>query len=191
MSTVTASWPASVWRAAAGSSNTSRRLARRLRNWAVRAERFELVLTKGMHVKNVPGRKTDVNDAMWLADLLAQGLIRASFVPPMAVQALRDLTRARKQLMREKVSHVQSGSTRPCRRQTSNSAQSCRTSWARADGRSSMPWRKVRPTPPLHTRIHASRAQVVEALRGRACDHQRLPLRIHLVQADAAKRPFD
>jgi hypothetical protein len=47
-----------------------------------------------MYVKNVPGRKTDVNDAMWLADLLAQGLIRASFVPPMAVQALRDLTRS-------------------------------------------------------------------------------------------------
>src|SRR6516165_9093279 len=68
---------------------------------------FTLVLANAMHVKNVPGRKTDVNDAMWLADLLAHGLIRSSFVPPMAVQALRDLTRTRKQLMREKVSHVQ------------------------------------------------------------------------------------
>lgn len=58
--------------------------------WAVLAEAFELVLANAMHVKNVPGRKTDVNDAMWLADLLAHGLIRASFVPPMAVQALRD-----------------------------------------------------------------------------------------------------
>lgn len=44
-------------------------------------------------IKNVPGRKTDVNDAMWLADLLAHGLIRASFVSPTAVQELRTLTR--------------------------------------------------------------------------------------------------
>jgi hypothetical protein len=42
-----------------------------------------------MHVKNVPGRKSDVNDATWLADLLAHGLIRASFVPPPAIQELQ------------------------------------------------------------------------------------------------------
>ena len=75
--------------------------------WAVLAEEFELVLANAMHVKNVPGRKTDTNDATWLADLLAHGLIRSSFVPPMAIQALRDLTRTRKQLTREKVSHVE------------------------------------------------------------------------------------
>ena len=74
--------------------------------WAVLAGAFELVLANAMHVRNVPGRKTDVNDAAWLADLLAHGLIRASFVPPVAVQALRDLTRTRKQLTREKASHV-------------------------------------------------------------------------------------
>jgi transposase len=75
--------------------------------WAVLADAYELVLANAMHVKNVPGRKTDTNDAMWLADLLAHGLIRASFVPPLAIQALRDLTRARKQLTREKASHVE------------------------------------------------------------------------------------
>ena len=75
--------------------------------WAVLAETFELVLANAHHVKAVPGRKTDVNDAMWLADLLAHGLIRPSFVPSMQEQALRDLTRARKQLTREKASHVQ------------------------------------------------------------------------------------
>ena len=52
--------------------------------WAVLAEDFELVLANAMHVKAVPGRKTDVNDAMWLADLLAHGLIRPSFVPSIA-----------------------------------------------------------------------------------------------------------
>ena len=75
--------------------------------WAVLAETFELVLANAHHVKAVPGRKTDVNDAMWLADLLAHGLIRPSFVPSMQEQALRDLTRARKQLTRETASHVQ------------------------------------------------------------------------------------
>ena len=62
---------------------------------------FELVLANAAHVKNVPGRKTDVNDATWLADLLAHGLIRASFVPEPAIQEMRTLLRTRKQLVRE------------------------------------------------------------------------------------------
>jgi transposase len=75
--------------------------------WAVLVEDFELLLANARHVKTVPGRKTDVNDAVWLADLLAHGLIRPSFVPPPAVQVLRDLTRTRKQLTRERAAHVQ------------------------------------------------------------------------------------
>src|SRR6202008_1551056 len=67
---------------------------------------FELVLANAAHVKNVPGRKTDVNDATWLADLLAHGLIRGSFVPDTETQVLRSLLRPRKQLVREKSSHV-------------------------------------------------------------------------------------
>ena len=68
---------------------------------------FELVLANAKHVKNVPGRKTDVNDATWLADLLAHGLIRASFVPDAETQVLRNLLRTRKQLVRERSSHIQ------------------------------------------------------------------------------------
>ena len=68
---------------------------------------FGLVLANASHVKNVPGRKTDVNDATWLAELLAHGLIRASFVPGPEIQELRGLLRTRKQLVREKASHVQ------------------------------------------------------------------------------------
>ena len=75
--------------------------------WHILEGRFALVLANAAHVKNVPGRKSDVNDATWLADLLAHGLIRASFVPPPAIQELRDLTRTRKQLTREIVQHVQ------------------------------------------------------------------------------------
>ena len=75
--------------------------------WHVLEDSFALTLGNAAHIKNVPGRKTDVNDAMWLADLMAHGLIRASFVPPTPIQELRALTRTRKQLVREQVSHVQ------------------------------------------------------------------------------------
>ena len=68
---------------------------------------FELVLANAAHVKNVPGRKTDVNDAMWLAELLAHGLIRASFVPDTQTQEMRGLLRTRKQLVREQSRHLQ------------------------------------------------------------------------------------
>jgi transposase len=73
--------------------------------WHILEGQFELVLANAQHIKNVPGRKTDVNDAMWIADLLAHGLIRASFVPPAPIQELRDLTRTRKQLVREIAQH--------------------------------------------------------------------------------------
>lgn len=68
---------------------------------------FELVLANAAHIKNVPGRKTDMNDAMWIADLLACGLIRASFVPDPDMQDLRTLLRTRKQFVREQTRHVQ------------------------------------------------------------------------------------
>ena len=75
--------------------------------WHVLEGEFELVLANAAHIRNVPGRKSDMNDASWIADLLAHGLIRASFVPPGSIQEVRDLTRTRKQLMREIVQHKQ------------------------------------------------------------------------------------
>ena len=74
--------------------------------WHVLEGQFTLVLANAMHIRNVPGRKSDVNDATWIADLLAHGLIRSSFVPPAPIQALRDLTRTRKQLVREIARHT-------------------------------------------------------------------------------------
>ena len=75
--------------------------------WHVLEGSVALILANAMHVRNIPGRKSDVQDAVWLADLLAHDLIRSSFVPPAPVQALRDLTRTRKQLVREIVQHTQ------------------------------------------------------------------------------------
>lgn len=75
--------------------------------WHILEGRFELVLANAAHIRNVPGRKSDVNDAVWISDLLAHGLIRASFVPPAPIQELRDLTRTRTQLTREVAQHIQ------------------------------------------------------------------------------------
>jgi transposase len=157
--------------------------------WAVLAEAFELVLANAMQVKNVPGRKTDVNDATWLADLLAHGLVRASFVPPKAVQALRDLTRTRKQLTRGKVSHVeridkllQAANLKLGSVLSDIMGGSGRAILdALAEGESD----PERLADRVRTRIRASRTQLIEALRGHLSDHQRLLLRIHLGQVDA------
>jgi transposase len=75
--------------------------------WHMLEGEFELVLANPAHIRNVPGRKSDFNDAQWIADLLAHGLIRSSFVPPGPIQELRDLTRTRKQLIREATQHKQ------------------------------------------------------------------------------------
>jgi transposase len=68
--------------------------------------RFELMLVNARHIKNVPGRKTDVKDAEWIAQLLQHGLLQPSFVPPPPIRELRDLTRQRAQLVHERATVV-------------------------------------------------------------------------------------
>ena len=75
--------------------------------WHLLESEFELVLANPAHIRNVPGRKSDMKDASWIAEFLAHGLIRASFVPPGPILELRDLTRTHKQLIRELVQHKQ------------------------------------------------------------------------------------
>lgn len=157
--------------------------------WAVLADELDLVLANAAQVKNVPGRKTDVNDAMWLADLLAHGLIRASFVPPPAVQALRDLTRTRKQLVREKAGHVQR--IDKLLQAANIKLGSVLSDIMGASGRAILDALAAGESDPealaarVRTRVRASRAELVAALRGRMSAHQRLLLRLHLAQADA------
>jgi len=66
--------------------------------------RFEVILVNAEHIKQVPGRKTDVKDCAWIAQLLQHGLLKASFVPPEPIRGLRDLTRQRTQLIQERAS---------------------------------------------------------------------------------------
>jgi transposase len=68
---------------------------------------FEVMLVNARHVKNLPGRKTDVSDAAWLAQLGAHGLVRGSFVPPEPIRQLRDLTRTRATLVRARAKEIQ------------------------------------------------------------------------------------
>jgi transposase len=69
--------------------------------WYVLEEAFTCLLVNAAHVKQVPGRKTDVLDCAWIAQLLEHGLLRGSFVPPAPIRDLRDLTRYRKSLIQE------------------------------------------------------------------------------------------
>ncbi len=70
--------------------------------WAILEDDFELLLVNARHVKQVPGRKTDVSDAAWLCQLLEAGLLRPSFVPPKPIRALRNFTRYRKAQIAER-----------------------------------------------------------------------------------------
>lgn len=74
--------------------------------WNILEGSFELLLVNAQHIKRVPGRKTDVQDSEWLADLLQHGLVKASFIPPMEQRDRRDLTRQRTQLVRERTSVI-------------------------------------------------------------------------------------
>jgi transposase len=157
--------------------------------WHVLEGSFELVLVNAMHVRNVPGRKSDVNDATWLADLLAHGLVRASFVPPAPIQALRDLTRTRKQLVREVAQHTQ-------RLQKVLDDANCKLTQVVSDvlgvsGRAMLAAiirgedEPERLADLAHHRLRASRGALVEALRGRFTDHHRFLLQLHLRQIEA------
>jgi transposase len=68
---------------------------------------FEILLVNAGHVKNVPGRKTDVKDSQWLAQLLEVGLLRGSFIPPKDIAAIREVTRYRKKLIESRTSELQ------------------------------------------------------------------------------------
>lgn len=151
--------------------------------WHVLEGHFVLVLANAAHVKNVPGRKTDVNDAMWLADLLAHGLIRASFVPPAAVQELRTLTRTRKQFVRERGSHAQriEKILEDANLKLSSVISDVLGKSGRAVLKAIIDGQADPQALVGHIgRVKATRAELLEALRGRITAHHRFMLKLHL-----------
>lgn len=150
---------------------------------------FTLVLANAGHVKNVPGRKTDVNDATWLADLMAHGLIRGSFVPDAQTQELRGLLRTRKQFVREQSSHVQR--LQKTLEDANIKLDSVISDIIGLSGRAMIEALIAGESDPdtlaalAHRRIKAPPEELREALRGRVTNHHRFLLRLHLQQIDA------
>lgn len=151
---------------------------------------FELILANAAHIKNVPGRKTDVSDAAWIADLLAHGLIRSSFVPEQEIQELRELMRTRKQLSRQQISHIQrlqktleSANIKLDSVITDIIGKTGRAMIQALIGGESDPVKLAALADP---RIKASPQQLREALHGRVTDHHRFLLKLHLQYIDFA-----
>ena len=147
-----------------------------------------LILSNAAHVKNVPGRKTDVADATWLADLLAHGLIRASFVPEQATQEMRALRRSRKQLVREQASHIQR--TQKTLEDANLKLACVLTNIMGLSGRAVLQALIDGQTDPDHLltlidrRVKAPREKQRAALQGRITQRHRFLLRLHLRQVD-------
>jgi len=156
---------------------------------------FTLVLANAAHVKNVPGRKTDVNDATWLADLLAHGLIRGSFVPDEQTQEMRSLLRTRKQLVRERSSHVQR--LQKTLEDANIKLDSVISDILGSSGRRMIEALIAGETDPeglaalAHRRIKATPDELEAALHGRVTRRHRFLLRLHLQQIDAIDAAID
>src|SRR5260221_708969 len=157
--------------------------------WHVLEPHFTLVLANAMHIRNVPGRKSDVNDATWIADLLAHGLIRSSFVPPAPIQELRDLTRTRKQLVGEIARHtlriqktLEDANLKLTRVMTDILGLSGRAILTALVAGETDPQRLADLT---RGRLKATRADLVDALHGRVTEHHRFMIHLHLTQIDA------
>jgi transposase len=150
---------------------------------------FTLILANAAHVKNVPGRKTDVADAQWLAELLAHGLIRASFVPEAPTQEMRALLRTRKQLVREAASHIQR--IQKTLEDANIKLASVLTDVMGVSGRAILQALVDGEHDPeallalVHRGVKASPEKLLAALTGRVTDRHRFLLRLHMRQIDA------
>jgi transposase len=163
--------------------------------WRMLEGRFELMLANPVQVKNLPGRKSDVNDATWMADLLAHGLIRGSFVPATQIGALRELTRTRKQLVRELARHtlrIQKILDVANLKLTGTISQILGVT-----GRAILKALIAGETDPqrladlAHPRVQVSRERLVESLHGRLTEQQRRLLELHLTLIDTLQASID
>lgn len=152
--------------------------------WHLLEGEFGLTLANAAAVRNVPGRKSDVSDAAWLSDLLAHGLIQASFVPPTPIQHLRDLTRTRKQLVREVNQHT-------LRLQKTLEDANVKITGVISDllgasGRAILRGFIAGETDPERLldlsrgRLKAPKQRLLDGLQGAVTDHHRFLLRLHL-----------
>lgn len=179
-----------VWHALSGSA-----LPAELTDGEVKDDAFQLLLLNAMHIKKVPGRKTDVSDAQWISELLAHGLVRGSFVPPTPIQDLRALTRTRKQLSRERTQHVQrlQKVLEDANIKLGSVVSDVTGKSARAivDALANGETDPQKLAALVSTKIRASQESVIEALRGNVRKPHQFLLRLHLDQVAAIERAID
>lgn len=152
--------------------------------WNILENHFRLVLVNAKHVKNVPGRKTDVKDAEWLAKLLRSGLIEGSFVPPEDIQDLRDLTRYRKKLVNNRTAEqnrihkiLQDANIKLTSVLSDIFGQSGRKILEAIINGEKIEEKGLREM--VHKRVKASLSEIAESINGRIRRHHRDMLRYH------------
>jgi transposase len=149
---------------------------------------LEVLLVNARHVKQVPGRKTDVRDAAWLAELLQHGLLRASFVPPAPIRQLRDLTRQRTRLAEEKAAAA--NRIQKVLEDANLKLASVATDVLGESGRAMLRALIAGETDPAalaklaRGRLRAKIPQLQLALRGRVTEHHRFLLQLYLEHVD-------
>jgi transposase len=149
---------------------------------------FTVLVVNAQHIKNVPGRKTDVKDAQWIADLLCHGLVRGSFIPPQPQRDLRDLTRQRTNLVRDRATVVNRlqkvlewANIKLAAVVTDVVGVSAREMLAAiVDGQSDV----TLLAEMARGRMREKRAELERALSGRVRDHHRFVIASHLEQID-------
>lgn len=156
--------------------------------YAILETLFTVLVVNAQHIKNVPGRKTDVKDAEWLADLLRHGLLRASFIPPLPQRDLRDLTRQRTNLVQDRATVVNRlqkvlewANLKLASVATDVTGVSARAMRTAIVGGEDNP---VVLADLAHGRMRAKRDALEQALTGRVRDHHRYLLAQHLVHLE-------
>ena len=156
---------------------------------------FEVMLVNARHVKGIPGRKTDVSDAAWLAQLGAHGLVRGSFVPPEPIRQLRDLTRTRTAITRERGREVQR--LEKLLEDAGIKLSSVASDITRVSGRAMLEALIKGERDPAgladlaKRRLRAKIPQLTEALTGRFAEHHGFLARIHLDLIDNHTRAIE
>ena len=148
------------------------------------AGRVEVILVNAEHIKKVPGRKTDVKDCQWIAQLLQHGLLKASFIPPEPIRELRDLTRQRTQLIQER--SAAASRIQKVLEDANVKLASVATDVLGVSGRDMLEALIAGETDPAQLaelarkRLREKIPQLQLALEGRVTDHHRFLLRMHL-----------
>lgn len=155
----------------------------------------EVLLVNAQHIKAVPGRKTDVRDCEWIADLLEHGLLKASFIPPEPIRDLRDLTRYRKTLIRERASEV--NRIQKILETANIKLASVATDVVGASGRAMLKALISGDRNASHLAdlakgtLRAKRGDLVEALSGRFRDHHAFLIRQMLTHVEELERRIE